>query len=303
MSRLALIAAFLTVNGVCFGQPNEPCFAFLLKGDITTVCHRKTIRITHRGDIEGFAVSDDLLGLAYVTSRVTKRDPTTTFRAATTTIVSLKTGDVKRVEDVGRIVSTCGGILPNEIGARTNTRELLFGEDVHLAPYVRFRCSSDRRVVAGIIKDGNSQQQMSSLYEGVPPSTKVAAAGDFRDFNISPDGSKIAWFNDVRPLCVYSGPSSTQCVDHATITDPPSVNNSGEVLVAAGTGRGCVYTTSYNFRPARFGPGDDECLGIGYWKPGLKSIVFMESVGRNPQWLARGTAELLAKWSSKGTRQ
>ena len=224
MSRLALVAAFLSVTGACFGQPKEPCFAFLLKGDVATVCHGKTIRITHRGDIEDFAVSDERSSLAYVTSRVIKRDATATFEAATTAVVNLKTGDVRRVEGVDRIVSTCGGILPNEIEPETSTRDLNTGEDVRFPPYVRFRCSSDRRVIVGITKNGSSQDQMSDLYEEVPPSTQIAAAGDVsvHYFNISPDGSKIAWFNDVRPLCVYSGPSSTQCVDHATITDPVS---------------------------------------------------------------------------------
>lgn len=266
---------------------------------------RQTIRITHRGDLEGFAVSDELLSLAYVTSRVIKRDATTTFRTATTTVVNLKTGDVKRVEDVDRIVSTCGGILPNVIGPEASTREVTNGEPVRFPPYIRFRCSSDRRVVVGITKDVSSHDEMTGLYEGVPPSTRIAAGVDvsFYYFNVSQDGSKIAWFNDARPLCVYSGPSSTQCVDHATMRDPVSVSNSGEVLVAAGTGRGCVYKTSYNFHPARFGRGDDECLGIGYWKADLKSIVFIEPIGCNPQWLTPATVGLLVRWSVKGTRR
>jgi hypothetical protein len=64
------------------------------------------------------------------------------------------------------------------------------------------------------------------------------------------------------------------------MSDPVSVNNSGEVLVATGTGQGCVYKTSADFSPAPNGDlGDDECLGIGYWKAGIKSIVIIKSIG------------------------
>ena len=81
------------------------------------------------------------------------------------------------------------------------------------------------------------------------------------------------------------------------MSDPVSVNDSGEVLAAAGTGKGCVYTTSYNFSPAKSpDAGDDECLGVGYWKPGLAAIVFLQDLGRNPQWLRPETAKLLVDW-------
>jgi hypothetical protein len=163
------------------------------------------------------------------------------------------------------------------------------GEEVRLEPYVLFRCSADRRVVAGITGDGNKKNLRSDLYEGIPPSTRLAAAADVYSsyFNVSPDGSQVAWFNDIRPLCVLSLPGQAQCEDHSTMSDPVSVNNSGEVLAAAGTGEGC---------------GNDECLGIGYWKAGLKAIVFLEPIGRNPQWIDSTTADLLQKWSTKRPR-
>jgi hypothetical protein len=91
-----------------------------------------------------------------------------------------------------------------------------------------------------------------------------------------------------------------QCTEHASITDPVSINNSGEVLVATGTGRGCVYKSSYDFAAAPHGGlANDECLGIGYWKPGLKAIVFLRPIGRNPQWLSAETAALLLAWRAR----
>jgi hypothetical protein len=157
-------------------------------------------------------------------------------------------------------------------------------------------------VVAGITSDGDKKSDRTDLYEGVPPSTRIAAAEDVHVhyFNVSPDGSRIAWFNDVRPLCVLSTPGQVQCADSSAKSDPVSVNNSGEVIAATGTGQGCFYRTPSNFSPPRSGERDnDECLGIGYWKGGLKSIVIIQSIGRNPQWISPQSAKLLSDWSRK----
>ena len=275
------ILAIVAVAGACFAQPKEPCFAFEARGDISLVCQGKTTQITHLGDLQNFAVSDELASLAYITGP-----------DATATVVNLKTGSNKRVERVDGAVSSCGGILAIPLASTKSTQELVSGREVQFAPYSRFRCSSDRKVVAGITQH--------ELFAGIPPKTKIATAGDVDDlyFNVSPDGTKIAWFNSVRPLCVVSGTGTKQCVDHETMSDPVSVNDSGELLAAAGTGRGCDYKTSYNFSPSKSPTGgDDECLGIGYWKPGLPAIVFLQNIGRNPQWLRPETAKLLVDWS------
>jgi hypothetical protein len=275
------ILALLILGGACCAQPKDPCFAFEATGDISVVCQGKTTQVTHRGDMQSFAVSDEQASLAFVAGKT-----------ATATVVNLKTGANRRVESVDGVVSTCGGILPIPLAASGTIHELVTGAELTFAPYFRFRCSSDRRVVAGITQH--------ELYAGVPPATKIAAPGDVHDlyFNVSPDGSRIAWFNDVRPLCVVAPPGHAECVQHETMSDPVSVNDAGELLAAAGTGRGCDYKTSYNFTPAKTANGgDDECLGIGYWKPGMPAIVFLEEIGRNPQWLRPETAGLLVDWA------
>jgi len=277
------IAAVLFVAGICFAQPKEPCFAFLLKGDIIAVCQGKTTQITHRSNIENFAVSDELASLAYISGG-----------EGTATVVNLKTGTSQRVEGADGVVSSCGGILPIPVGATAGTHDVVTGAALTFAPYLRFRCSSDRKTVVGIAS--------RELYQGVPPTTRIAAGADVDAlyFNVSPDGSQIGYFNSVRPLCVVSLPNTPRCVEHETMSDPLSVNDSGEVLAASGTGKGCVYKTAYNFSPAKAADaGDDECLGVGYWKPGLPAIVFLQDIGRNPQWLWPGTAKLLADWSRK----
>jgi hypothetical protein len=74
-------------------------------------------------------------------------------------------------------------------------------------------------------------------------------------------------------------------------------------LIPRGTGQECFYKTSSDFAPRRF-PGAtdesrDECLGIGYWKPGLRSIEIIEPLGLNPQWITQTVADLLRKWSGQ----
>lgn len=297
--RLGLPGLAAVALGVpVFARPSQPCFAFLLRGDVTAVCQGRTTQITHRGDIEDFAVSAELSRLAYVTSQVISVEQFVATSQYTASVVNLKTGEIKKVEGVDGVVATCGAIMPNQIGARNRTLEVVTGADVGFEPYVRFRCSSDRRVVAGVTPTGD-------LYEGVPPAVRLAGAADVYPhyFNVSPDGSKIAWFNDDRPLCVLArGGGMAECIEHSTIRDPVSVADSGEMLVATGTLHGCVYKTFYDFSPAPDGKfGDDECLGIGYWKPGMKSIVFLRPIGRNPQWLSPDVAGLLRRWAVRST--
>jgi hypothetical protein len=143
------------------------------------------------------------------------------------------------------------------------------------------------------------------LYEGNPPRTEIAAAErfDVYRFNVSPDGSRTVYYTDLRPLCVWPSSGPAQCVaDHGTLADMPSVSDAGKVLVATGTGQECFYKSQYDFFPRRFrGATDDsrdECMGIGYWKPGLKSLDIIEPLGRSPQWINPATAALLRAWSA-----
>lgn len=273
---MARVLAFLFLSSACLAQPKDPCFAYLVRGDITVVCQGKTTQVTRRGNIQNFAVSDELASLAYITGE------------ATATVVDLKSGASKRVERVDAVVSTCGGILPIPVGGSNRMQDVVTGQEVSFASYRRFRCSSDRKTVAGIAG--------RELSEGEPPATRIADRTEVHDlyFNVSPDGSHVAYFNDVKPLCVFAGSGPAQCVEHETMSDAVSVNDAGEVLAASGTGKGCVYKSAWNFTPAKPpDSGDDECLGIGYWKAGLPALVFLADLGRNPQWLRPETAKVL----------
>jgi hypothetical protein len=295
VAGLAGVALFFT--GTCFGQPEKPCFAFLLKGDITVVCGGQRTQITRRGDLEGFAISDERAAIAFTTSRIVKRAGSVTTSAETTTIIDLKSGTSKAAEGIAGVVSTCGGIFSaNGRGDHPIVRDPMTGDQLSFPPYVWFRCSANRKTVVGTSKNPGGE-----LYEGTPPKTKITGPGTFNaySFNISPDGSKVAYHND--RLCLFSTPGPSQCVEPqgSIVPDSPSVNNVGEVLAAIGTGEECFYKGTYNFSPQRSpGAKADECVGIGYWKSGLQSIQVIEPLGRSPQWISPATAELLRTWAA-----
>jgi hypothetical protein len=198
-------------------------------------------------------------------------------------------------------VSTCGGILWAYDAKRdhSGTRDLITGDEIEVPPYKWFRCSSDRKVVVGII--GNADD----LYKGASPATKVARAEKpyFWTFDVSPGGSKVAYTSHSRGLCVFSSSGPAQCTADDSIVafaDGLSVNDSGEVLVATDTPQECFYKTPSNFSSTPIsGASRDACLGIGYWKPGLKSIEILEPIGRNPQWISPATAGLLRDWTAR----
>jgi len=217
----------------------------------------------------------------------------------TTVIIDLKSGNAKSVFGANTVISTCGSIFwaSDERREHSGTRDLSTGDEVAVPPYNWFRCSSDRKIVVGIVKG-----DADDLYEGTPPQIRVTLAGARHGytFNLSADGSKVAYASDSSPLCVFSS-GSTQCASEDAIDafgDVPSVNDAGDVLVATHTQQECFYKSPSNFSATRTrGAGRDACLGIGYWRPGLKSIEIVEPIGRNPQWINPATAALLRDWA------
>ncbi len=298
---VCLAVALAPVGSVSFAQGADRCYGFLLRADVFATCEGSTTQVTHRGDLESFAVKEGEPILVYTTSRVLKRSATAAWAESTATVIGLESGSVKRVDGILGVGSACGGVFTvNAPGPAPRVLDPVDNTELRFPPYSRFRCSSDRKTVVGI-----TEFPGGGLYLGVPPATKIAEreAVDPTRFNISPDGSKIAYFNSPYfPLCVTALTGTRECVSYGSaMPDPPSVSNSGEVLVTVGTGQGCSYKGPYYFAPAPF-PGassGDECLGIGYWRPGLKTIKLIEPLGRNPQWISPATAKLLRVWAAK----
>jgi len=222
------------VAGSSSGQPPKPCFAYLLRGDVSVTCEGRTTQITRRGDIQDFAVSNEQSAFVYATEQVIRRTQTRAFTTVTNTVVDLKSRNSKRKEGYGLLASTCGSLL---LMCDGNSHDLMTGRELSFPPYGWFCCSSDRKTVVGTI---NRTNHGYDLYDGLPPKTMIPGARSYGGaFNISPDGSKIAYHSNLKPLCVFSSPDPVQCVQPMSgdFIDFPSVNDSGEVLVATHTGR------------------------------------------------------------------
>ncbi len=296
---VGLSVSIMAFAGYCYAQPKDLCFAFLSKADVVVQCKGQTTQVTRRGDIESFAIYSDPPTLAYSVSRTTSRTATTAWTESMSTVIDLKSSETRFVENAGDLLNTCGGIFPigRTRGVYSNVQDLVTGHPLNVQPYLRFRCSADRKTVVGTSKD-----QGGDLYQGAPPQLRIAAAERFDvfQFDVSPSGSQTSYWTGDKPLCLFASPGPARCLkDHGTLADVPSVNDSGEVLVASGTGAACAYETSYNFSPASASRSNDECLGIGYWKLGLESVVIVAPIGRSPQWISPSTATLLRAWSNR----
>jgi hypothetical protein len=270
---------------------------------VFVTCEGSTTQITHREDLESFAVSDEQAVLVYTTSGAIKGTTAVTWTQSIADLVDLKSGSTRTMRSPGWVVATCGGVLPLRAPrwVGKSARDLLSGDELSFAPYLRFRCSTDRAAVVGADKD-----QGGDLFLGLSRERRLAEAQTrytLYFFDMSPNGSKVAYYglpND--SVCLYSAGEPTECVgNNNRPAGLPSVNNSGEVLVAVGTGQGCHYRGSFYFSPDLL-PGatsNDECLGIGYWQPGLETIELIEPLGRDPQWISPATAKLLRDWAAR----
>jgi hypothetical protein len=297
--RLGISAFFMPC--IVLAQGEKPCFAFLLRGDVSISCEGRVTQITRLGDVDEFAVSSERSALGYTTSAdAGDRNAVVGIRVSTTTLVDLHSGMTRHMAGDDYIVNTCGGLFWGHEGMQghSGTHELISGKELAEPPYNWFRCSADRGVVVGTRGDRGSD-----LYEGVPPRTKIAAAGSFFNatFSVSPNGSYVAYSAGESPVCVASLPAAQQCAPESGTPDSPSVDDSGQVLFTTSTPQECFYKSSSNFSPRRLaGPTNtDVCLAVGYWRPGLKSVEIVAPLGRNPQWLSPATAEILRSWAAR----
>lgn len=302
-SPVRAVTLILFFAGLCTAQPGNPCYAFLRSADVHVNCEGRSDQITRRHDIEGFAVSDERAALVYAFATPIRGANGSTVSAHTTSVVDLESDVTRTLADVRAPLSTCGGILPvaDITGVYSSSTDLISGQTLSFDPYVRFRCSSDRHLVIGTTRNVRGE-----LALGVPPrqTTFVTSGSTVYAFNISPNGDEVAYYEALQPLCVKALSGQATCAQRAIdLFDTPSVKNSGETLVSMATGQVCFYKSSFDFAPTPFAGASertkDDCLGIGYWKPGLPSVQIIEPLGRSPQWISPATAELLRRWSAQ----
>ncbi len=288
-------AVFLLLLNAVAACAQGRCFAFL-NGDVSVSCNGGHYRLTSSESIEGFAISEKPPYLVTTTTEILGRRKDAEDTRDLATVVDLKSGKSRTLPAANRwVISTCGGVL---VRTAQGALDVISGQEVRMDPYTLFRCTPDRRTVVGVPKGGG-------LFKGIPPKEEVATAASLHRFafNLSPDGSKTVYRNG-KSLCLSRSPGTAECAEYSggALLDSPSVNDAGEVLVAAQTPEPCSYRTSTNFSPTP--PpnwhviGGDACVKIGYWKPGLASIQLLDIYAGNPQWITPAVAERLRDWAA-----
>lgn len=289
---LILLILLLSSGRYCPGPATSRCYTFVRNGDLQLSCSSMVSTLTHTENLTDFAIDNERRQLIYGNNNRGRYADI---------VVELESGKSRELPDQGEVFASCGQIL-SSVYPNAASQELvknpLTGERISYDPYVQFRCSSDRKVVLGLLENGRS------LHEGSPPRrTLVSSALPDIRFDISPSGSYIAYFSDYK-LCVEQHGARPDCVRANLLGSGLSVNNQGEVLFSAGTGRECFFKDGHHFSSKRM-PGyehPEECVGIGYWRPGLLSIQILEPVGEAPQWIQPDLGRLLLRWATRSAR-
>jgi hypothetical protein len=271
------------------------CFAFLRGGDVVVSCEGQEFRVGETGKVNSFAIAEEQGVLAVVFSFLNVT-PGAEGIASSVRMIDLRTAKVRYAANIPTVMSTCGGLFGVFDSNHQPTRkDLLTETEFQADPYTWFRCSADRKVLAGIAEPERA------LYQG---SIRIAGAGSAAhyEFNISPNGKYVAYASDRQPLCVWSA-AGTQCAPADMIDtshDLVSVRDDGDILVTMSTPDKCVFESTTVYRPAR--PNDKKtwnCAGIGHWRAGMGPPEIVEAVGREPQWISPATASLLRAWARK----
>ena len=239
----------------------DSCGVEIKRGDLYVHCvsfkegipQRENARLTYASDIKSWGISRDatLLMLVRETadgSRILQR-------------IDLRTGGTTKSESTDRrttVQPTCGTVMMREFrtGAGYKFRDLADDREMSVPlATLDLRCSEDRRYVLRLSNQGE-------LYLDSPKS--VLLAKDIREFNISPDGSHIA-YGGGDYLCagtredLENGKSS--CLGMTWIAGPMIVLNNGSVLFTEQTSQACTVRVSGKDL-------SDPCPAIFSWRPG-----------------------------------
>lgn len=160
------------------------------------------------------------------------------------------------------LAASCGTIL---MVSRSKVRDAVTGKTLPIEPYITFRCSADRKIVVGRPKRGGLEVGTASPQVLVSPHNLPLL------YDISPTGRYVAYLQR-RRLCVADLSGTTSCgpTNAVDFADRLSVSDLGSVIFG------------------RWPSG-----GLAMWKPGQKSPIVLQTVGRDPQWLTPAAASAL----------
>ncbi len=289
----------VTVGTSPRGRPKNLCYSFLLSGDLYLTCNGKTTRLTHSAHLVDFAVDASGSLLAMISQVGPHHE-----------LASYSLGGTSRKPRVSRapneayavLHSTCGTILAFYEGRAT---DIEMNQSLAFAPYIDFRCSSDRESVVGMTKSSYA------LLTGFPPHVLVSGGrnpngpGAF-DFSLSASGQTVAYDSLKGSLCllrVMGGPPScTRRWAMGGWTDRISVSDTDGVLFTDETGQEqpCYYDTlGHASRHPKHGYSADACSAIYWWKGGKGKPKILHNLAILPQWVTPPAAAALAAWAAR----
>jgi len=302
--------------------PQSLCYAFVRDGDVFLACNEGTERITQFGDVEGFAVAHEKPVLAVIRHRdkeqgraiesVVQGKPHYISSFSALQVFQLNDssgGQFVPLQAPTRLYASCGTILSvawdPAIGWRMLlVRDVLTGEKIQLEPFKDFRCSSDRRITAGV---ENLDQMVLEVKLWLPKQLFDTRGRPGLRFDVSPNGTFTA-FNGCDGkdalLCVVSGDSARYCIEQECSPEGLSVSDAGGVVFESPTEHQfCRYQDHTHFYLLKKGETSDQgdvCPGIYYWAPGEKASKLIQPLARTPQWISNESAAALRKWRSRG---
>jgi hypothetical protein len=255
------------------GNGADLCYAFLRDGDVYLACGGPAHPVvTRRRVIAYFAVAEDGSVLAFAESRIKW---VWWWPGAGTAVLDLHVvplrglrhnRDVAGLTNWGPLVASCGTIL---MAFQRSVRDVVDGSRLSVKPYSNFRCSADRKVVAGLTK------KHGGLKLGLPPKELARIDGPF-SYDVSRNGRYVAYVQN-RRLCLTDLEGGTACTE-AEPVGRFSVSDSGTVIFV------------------RFSGGMAQ--GVAVWNPASNSITTLQAEGWDPQWLTPSAASALLAWAA-----
>jgi hypothetical protein len=271
---LTLLALAVGPRAACGEDPqtstSSSCYAVLPTGkEILLNCNGQQHSIPTGADVWDFAVDQDGSTLA-LKRPVFHRGGWVTFDLG---VLDLNGQTSVRVsagkEDPWRLVPSCGTIL---VFTGSRARDVIHGSKLTMKPYSKFRCSSDRSVVAGVKKLRGVEIEVL-----LPLQRMVIPRDPNTEFELSPNGRYLAYMQRYDLMCVTEIGTAPACTPvEMGLRGPFSVSDEGEILFGSETQAG----------------------GLAYWKPGQPSPMSLQEVGTHPQWVTARAASALLDWSS-----
>lgn len=274
------------------GRPADLCYVFAGNGDIVLHCQGRKTQLTKRGDITSFAVDPEGRALAFISGT----------RQHRLTLIPFSKTIQRRTFDLATnaaLSASCGSIvlsLPDpSVGYRlTLTKDLLQDSELYYPPYRNVRCSSDRKTIVGW-----TDPVARVLNAGLPPGPPIANGVDLYD--VTPDGTHIAYYYSGKLCLSKEGSGSSKCLSDVDAFGGISVPSAAGILFTSHLKQECFYRDEYHASKVRRRGyvGRDACTSVAYWDSGSESVVTLETLARDGQFVTPTVAAALLRWSAR----